>query len=123
MLATVGDLVDDIVLCLIHQAEDATSEPGPLAIRLGADTDCVVSRRRGGSAANVAAVAAELGSPVRFIGCVGRDPIGQALAAELTTAGVDVVGRAGARTATVRSPRSWLVTPGKVSRFRPLGLT
>mgnify|MGYP000220683358 CR=1 FL=1 len=77
MLATLGDLVDDIVVRV----------DGP--INIASDTPSIISRRRGGSAANVAAVAASLGRPVRFLGQVGADPIGTTLVAELADAGVD----------------------------------
>ncbi|MEV0604620.1 PfkB family carbohydrate kinase [Streptomyces sp. NPDC050315] len=57
-------------------------------------------RVRGGSAANVAAFAGER-HPTRFIGCVGADPEGDRLVAELASHGVDVrVQRAG-RTGSV----------------------
>ncbi len=71
MLATLGDLVDDIVVQL--------SAP----INVATDTPSVISRRRGGSAANVAATAGVLNRPVRFLGQVGTDAIGAALIAEL----------------------------------------
>ena len=74
MLATLGDLVDDIVVQLA----------GP--INVATDTPSVISRRRGGSAANVAATAGVLGQPVRFLGQVGD---GAASVAELETVGVD----------------------------------
>ncbi len=78
MLATIGDLIDDIVV-------------RPMApIRFGTDTESHITHRRGGSAANVAAVAAGLGAPVRFIGQVGDDRAGRRLVAELGEAGVDV---------------------------------
>jgi sugar/nucleoside kinase (ribokinase family) len=77
MLATIGDLVDDLVVRLdtpIHEASDTLAK---------------ISRRRGGSAANVAETAAHLGRPVRFIGQVGDDTVGRALVGELAAAGVD----------------------------------
>ncbi len=77
MLLCLGDLIEDIVVALdspIHVASDTTSR---------------IVRRRGGSAANVAATAGVLGMPVRFIGQVGGDSIGAALVDELTTVGVD----------------------------------
>jgi sugar/nucleoside kinase (ribokinase family) len=77
VLATLGDLVDDIVVQLAGPINDAT------------DTSSVISRRRGGSAANVAATAGVLGQPVRFLGQVGADAIGAVLVAELDTVGVD----------------------------------
>lgn len=77
MLATLGDLIEDVVVRL----------DGP--VRVATDTPSIITRRRGGSAANVAATAASLGVPVRFLGQVGTDPIGSALIAELADAGVD----------------------------------
>ncbi len=77
MLATIGDLIEDVTVRL----------GGP--IRHAADTPSTITRRRGGSAANVAAMAARLGAPVRFLGQVGDDAIGEALVADLAAAGVD----------------------------------
>jgi sugar/nucleoside kinase (ribokinase family) len=88
VLAVVGDLTEDVVVWL--------EEP----LRPGTDTAATVHRSRGGSAANVAAFAARLG-PTRFLGCVGDDPAGDQLVAQLEGSGVDVrVQRRGA-TATV----------------------
>lgn len=78
MLATIGDLLDDVVVRL----------DGP--IRFATDTEATIERRRGGSAANVAAAAAALGAPVRFIGQVGADDAGRSLTASLASEGVDV---------------------------------
>lgn len=77
MLAVVGDLVEDVVVW--------ASEP----VRHGTDTAARVFRTRGGSAANVAALAAPLVA-TRFIGCVGTDAAGEALVTELEGRGVDV---------------------------------
>ena len=74
MLAVVGDLLEDIVVRI------ATTPA------LGTDTPATIERRRGGSAANVAAAAATAGAPVRFIGCVGADETGARLAGELEAA-------------------------------------
>jgi sugar/nucleoside kinase (ribokinase family) len=88
VLGVIGDLLEDVV---IHAA-------GPPA--RGTDTPARIERRRGGSAANVAAAAALIGCPVRFIGRVGEDVMGEQLAATLAADGVDVrvqrVGRTGA---------------------------
>lgn len=78
MIASLGDLVEDVIVRLEGR------------IHHGADTSASITRRRGGSAANVAARAAALGCPSRFIGRVGTDAIGTALIAELSTEGVDV---------------------------------
>ncbi|MFF2274831.1 carbohydrate kinase family protein [Agromyces sp. NPDC058126] len=77
LLAVVGDLVEDVVVW--------ASEP----VRHGTDTAARVFRTRGGSAANVAALAAPLVA-TRFIGCVGPDAAGEALVTELERRGVDV---------------------------------
>ncbi|MET4158876.1 PfkB family carbohydrate kinase [Agromyces sp. PvR057] len=88
VLAVAGDLVEDIVVWASEPVHHAT------------DTAARVHRARGGSAANVAALAAGL-VPTRFIGRVGADAAGVALEAALAAGGVDVrVQRAG-RTGTV----------------------
>lgn len=89
MLLVVGDLVEDVVVW-------PTAAP-----RRGTDTEARIERRRGGSAANVAAFAAAVGCPVRFVGCVGTDAVGEALARELADAGVDVRVQRRGRTGTV----------------------
>ncbi len=76
-MATIGDLLDDIVVRL----------NGPLNV--ASDTDAEIARRRGGSAANFAATAAGLGTRTRFLGQVGDDPMGVLLVAELAGRGVD----------------------------------
>jgi sugar/nucleoside kinase (ribokinase family) len=90
VLVTLGDLVEDVVVDL----------DGP--VNVASDTAARIFRRRGGSAANVAATAAALGARSRFIGQVGDDAIGSALIAELAAAGVDTthVRRSG-HTATI----------------------
>jgi sugar/nucleoside kinase (ribokinase family) len=77
VLATLGDLIDDIVVRL----------DGP--INVATDTPSTIARRRGGSAANVAATGGLLGQRVRFLGQVGDDAIGTALIEELAAAGAD----------------------------------
>jgi sugar/nucleoside kinase (ribokinase family) len=77
VLVVAGDLLEDIVVW--------ASEP----IRAATDTAAQVFRSRGGSAANVAALAAPR-TPTRFLGCVGPDGAGDALAAALAATGVDV---------------------------------
>ncbi len=89
MLVTVGDLVEDVVVWT-HGVT-----------RVGTDTAATIERRRGGSAANVAAFAAAVGTASRFIGRVGDDRAGHGLADALAADGVDVrVQRAG-RTGTI----------------------
>jgi sugar/nucleoside kinase (ribokinase family) len=96
VLGVVGDLLEDVVIQV----------SGPPA--RGTDTPARIVRRRGGSAANVAAAAARLGGAVRFIGRVGDDALGDQLVAALAADGVDVrVQRAG-HTGTV----AVLVEPG-----------
>jgi sugar/nucleoside kinase (ribokinase family) len=88
VLAVVGDLLEDVVVW----------PSGP--VRRGTDTPSRISRTRGGSAANVAAMAAPL-CPSRFLGCVGTDALGSRLLDELAAAGVDVRARRHGRTGTV----------------------
>ncbi len=78
MLASLGDLVEDVIVRL----------DGP--VNVASDTHAHISRRRGGSAANVVARAATLGFRSRFLGQVGADAIGTALLDELDDEGVDV---------------------------------
>jgi sugar/nucleoside kinase (ribokinase family) len=78
IVATLGDLVDDIVVHL----------DGP--VQLGSDTSSTIRRRRGGSAANFAVTVCALGFRARFLGQIGSDAIGEVLVDELAAAGVDV---------------------------------
>lgn len=88
VLCVVGDLVEDIVVW--------AGEP----LRSATDTAARVFRARGGSGANVAALAAPQVA-TRFIGRIGTEAAGEALVADLVSRGVDVrVQRAG-RTGTV----------------------
>lgn len=97
MLAALGDLVEDIVVRI----------SGP--VNVASDTAAIITRRRGGSAANVIARAATLGHPTRLLGQVGTDAIGTALVAELAADGVDVsMVRRGGSTGTIVA----LVEPG-----------
>jgi sugar/nucleoside kinase (ribokinase family) len=89
VLCAVGDLVEDVVAHL----------DGPL--RAGADAPARISRHRGGSAANVAAVAARLSGRSRFVGAVGDDDTGGHLVAELTALGVDCRVEQRQRTGTI----------------------
>lgn len=88
VLTVIGDLVEDVVVW--------TDRP----TRRGTDNPALVTRSRGGSAANVAAHAAAL-TPTRFVGRVGDDPAGRWLTAGLDAAGVDVRVQRGGRTGTV----------------------
>lgn len=77
MLAVVGDLVEDIVVW-----PDGS-------LKSGTDNAAEIYKTRGGSAANVAAFAADR-YPTRFIGCVGTDATGDHLERLLQSEGVDV---------------------------------
>jgi sugar/nucleoside kinase (ribokinase family) len=90
VIAAIGDLVEDIVVHL----------GGPIAV--ASDTESVVLRRRGGSAANVCAAAAFVDHrPTRFIGQVGDDPAGEMLTGMMTGLGVDLAVRRRGRTGTI----------------------
>ncbi len=67
----------------------------------GTDTPARVFRRRGGSAANVAVLAAADGRHSRFVGQVGNDRLGSMLAAEMEAAGVDVLLARGGTTGSI----------------------
>lgn len=83
-LGVVGDLLEDVVVWFEGDLRPATDNPSRIA------------RTRGGSAANVAALAARSGAPARFIGRVGDDAAGVQLTDALSACGVDVrVQRAG----------------------------
>jgi sugar/nucleoside kinase (ribokinase family) len=60
-----------------------SGDPAP-----GSDRPASISTRGGGAAANVAAHLARLGMSVELAGCVGDDPSGAGLVAELAAAGV-----------------------------------
>jgi len=77
-LVVVGDLMVDVIARVA----------GPLA--RGSDTPARVSVAGGGSAANVAAWAAALGTPVALVCRVGDDDRGRAAVDELAAAGVRI---------------------------------
>jgi sugar/nucleoside kinase (ribokinase family) len=83
-----GDISEDIV---VFQSR-------PLAH--GSDTPSRVVRTRGGSAANLAAVAATL-LPTRFIGCVGPDRTGNYVVEALRQEGVEVCVTTGSRSCSI----------------------
>ena len=89
LLGTIGDLVEDVVV-----------ELGG-SVSLAADTDAVVRRRRGGSAANVAVAAARISGRSRFVGQVGDDAVGERLVADLEAAGVETRVSRGGRSGTI----------------------
>ena len=93
MLCTIGDLIEDVVVWL-------NSEPKN-QLNIGSDTDSVIMRTRGGSAANVAMFSALTGTPSRFIGQVGNDNLGEQLCTSLRESGVDVCTVAKGRTGSI----------------------
>ena len=78
MIVSVGDLLVDVVCAL--------RDP----LRRGTDAFSSNTFRQGGSAANVAVVAARAGSSVRFVGGLGADVFGDFLVGELVAVGVEV---------------------------------
>jgi sugar/nucleoside kinase (ribokinase family) len=88
VLAVAGDLLEDVIVWGNGVLKHATDNPAR------------IFRTRGGSAANVAAIAAAL-MPVRFIGKVGPDAAGDSLGSSLTELGVDVRLQRGGSTGTV----------------------
>jgi sugar/nucleoside kinase (ribokinase family) len=88
VLVAVGDLVEDVVVWTAGAPQFATDNPS------------LIHRARGGSAANVAAFASAL-VPARFIGCVGEDPVADALTTDLAGHGVDVRVQRRGRTGTI----------------------
>lgn len=88
MLVVIGDLIADIVVL------------GAGSLTRGTDNTVVIEQTRGGSAANVAAAAA-LDGAVRFIGSIGTDAAGDALAHGLEQAGVAVCVQRHGRTGSI----------------------
>jgi sugar/nucleoside kinase (ribokinase family) len=93
VLCTIGDLIEDVVVCLNSELKNQ--------INIGSDTDSIIVRTRGGSAANVAMFGALTGTPSRFIGQVGNDNLGEQLCASLRESGVDVCTVAEGRTGSI----------------------
>ena len=89
MLCAVGDLIEDIVVQMHGEINSDT------------DTPAAITRRRGGSAANVAYFAAKLTGRSRFVGCVGDDTLGDSLVAQLSRHGVEVRGERNGRTGSI----------------------
>jgi ribokinase len=114
-VVVVGDVATDVVVML-------TGDPAP-----GSDRPASIRSRGGGAGANVAVHLARLGVPVRLAGCVGDDPAGAGLVAELEGAGVDLALRTvpGGATGTIVSlvepdgQRSMLADRGANLRLRP----
>lgn len=94
-------------------------------LREGTDTQAEVAVQRGGSAANVAALAGPR-YPTRFIGCVGDDIAGHALRADLESRGVDVRLQVRHRTGTVvvmvddSGERTMFPSRGASARLEPV---
>ena len=114
LVAALGDVVDDVVVRL---------DGG--AVRRGSDTPARISRRRGGSAANVAASAASVAGTARFLGQVGDDATADLVLGDLVAAGVDVAhvrreGRTGTIVVLVDADgeRSFLTDPGSARSLR-----
>lgn len=111
MLCTIGDLVEDVVVWLNTE------------LNIGSDTESIIRRTRGGSAANVAMFAALTGTPSRFIGQVGHDRLGTHLCEVLRNSGVDVQvisdGRTGSIVVLVQpnGQRSFLTDRGVASHL------
>lgn len=89
LIVCVGDLIDEIAVRL-----DAPW-------RRGSDAAAQITRRRGGSAANVAVAAVAAGGAARFIGAVGDDATADSLEAALVRAGVEPLLQRGGRTASI----------------------
>jgi sugar/nucleoside kinase (ribokinase family) len=89
VLCTIGDLIEDVVVWLNSE------------LNIGSDSDSIIVRTRGGSAANVAMFGALNGTPSRFIGQVGNDNLGEQLCASLRETGVDVCTVAEGRTGSI----------------------
>ena len=89
LIVCVGDLIDEIAVRL--------DEPW----RRGSDAAAQITRRRGGSAANVAVAAVAAGGTARFIGAVGEDATADALEAALLHAGVEPLLQRGGRSASI----------------------
>src|SRR5262249_15814984 len=113
VLATIGDLVLDVVATAERPLEDGSDVPGTVRVR------------RGGSAANVCAAFARLGGRGVFIGAVGRDRAGREVVDALRATGVDVrVLRVEAPTARVLAlvapdgERSFVTERGAADRLR-----
>lgn len=89
VLGAIGDLVEDVVVRLLEPVNTAS------------DTRSQVTRRRGGSAANVVEAACRAGGTARFVGQVGDDDLGRLLTDQLRQVGAEVEVRRGGRTGTI----------------------
>ena len=113
LVCTLGDLTLDVIVRLA----------GPIAP--GGDTDAEIRIGPGGQAANVAAWAAELGFPARFIGKTGADEAGALVRDRLSAFGVEVVGPVEGRNGSICSlvspagDRSMAADRGSARELRP----
>lgn len=89
VLGVIGDLVEDVVVKL-HGV-----------VNLASDTEAEITRRRGGSAANVVDAACRAGGRAKFIGQVGDDATGLWLTQSLVDAGAGLMVRREGRTGTI----------------------
>lgn len=89
LIVSVGDLIDEIAVRL--------TAPW----RRGSDAAAQITRRRGGSAANVAVAVAASGGRARFLGAIGSDRAGDALEAALIAAGVEPLLQRGGRSPSI----------------------
>lgn len=89
VLGVIGDLVEDVVVKL-HGV-----------VNLASDTEAEITRRRGGSAANVVEAACRAGGRAKFIGQVGDDATGQWLTQSLVDVGAELMIRREGRTGTI----------------------
>jgi sugar/nucleoside kinase (ribokinase family) len=110
VLVSVGDLAEEILVRL-------RADP----VR-GGDATVRSARIRGASAANVAALDAELGGSPRFVGQVGDDHVGHALVNDLRRRGVDVRARHAGSTGVIvtmigKGGRSRLIDRGASRRL------
>jgi sugar/nucleoside kinase (ribokinase family) len=118
-VVVVGDVATDVVVAL-------DGEPAP-----NSDRPATIRNRGGGAGANVAAHLARLGTQVTLVGCIGDDPAGAGLAAELAADGVRLALRIvpGAATGTIVSlvepdgQRSMLADRGANLELAPGDLT
>ena len=89
LLVSIGDLIEDVVIHLTAPE-----------IQLGTDNPCRVTRLPGGSAGNVAALAAS-SVPAAFVGRVGDDVLGEALCRSMRESGVELRVERGGRTGSI----------------------
>jgi sugar/nucleoside kinase (ribokinase family) len=114
MIVCVGDLVEDVVVWLTS----------PLAT--GTDTPATITRCRGGSAANVAAFLAQIGTESCFVGSLGIDALGDRFVEEMENLGVTMRVQRRGRTGSivvivsVDGERSFLTDRGSASQVDPL---